>query len=208
MSSRRSSAEKLATRPWIIRVVSAAEWPAAPASSSASRSSKYSMSGLRLRDPIGVEHPVDPDRDAQVLAKLRGQGQVGEGEAALGRLPCQGQHAVAGDSIRDRDDQQRRRAEQHQQRCPVRGGAEHPGIVGAGQHHGPARGMDLGGHRPGRGVDAAYRPGQLVRPLAVRAVNGGMAVPGHPILLAVMSSRRNNPPGRDPPRRTGDLAGC
>ena len=47
MSSRRSSSEKPATRLWIIRVVSAAERPAAAASSSASRSSKYSMSGLR-----------------------------------------------------------------------------------------------------------------------------------------------------------------
>ena len=48
------------------------------------------------------------------------------------------------------------------------GGAEHPGLVRVGQHHGPARGMDLGGHRFRRGLGLAYRPGQLVRLLAVR----------------------------------------
>ncbi len=47
MSSRSSSAEKLVTSPCTILAVSAALRPARLASSSASRSSKYSRSALR-----------------------------------------------------------------------------------------------------------------------------------------------------------------
>jgi hypothetical protein len=41
-----------------------------------------------------------------MFAELFGQGQVGDGEAALGRLPAQRQHAIPGDAVRDRHAQQ------------------------------------------------------------------------------------------------------
>ena len=63
------------------------------------------------------EHAIHPDGDAEVLAELLGQAQVGDLEAALAGYPGQGERAVAGHAVGDRHTEQRGRAEQDEQRC-------------------------------------------------------------------------------------------
>ena len=115
------------------------------------------------------EHAVHPDGHAQVPAQFLGQAQVSELETSLAGGAGQGQRAVAGAAVGDRHAEQRGRAEQHQQRRAVRGGAEHPGVLGVSQQDGRPGGVYLPGHRPGLRVDGTRLPGQRLGRLVVGA---------------------------------------
>ena len=81
------------------------------------------------------------------------QPQLGHREpAALGR-PDQGQHAVPGLAVRQRDGQHRGGVQRGQQRLSVQPGAEDPGVFDVGDHRRVRGLVHPGRDRPGRRVD-------------------------------------------------------
>ncbi len=123
------------------------------------------QAGLQRIGDLGPppEHPVHPDRQRELLAQFLDQAQVGDLEVPLAGLPGQGQHAVALLPVRQRHAQQGRRAQLHQQRDPVRPGAQDRDVLSVREQHRAARLVHLARRRPGLRVHRPDHPRELLR---------------------------------------------
>ena len=116
-----------------------------------------------------TEDPAGPDGQGHLLAERLDQPQLGHREPAVLGPPEQGQHAVPGLAVRQRNGQHRRGVQRGQQRLSVQPGPEDPGVFDVGDHHWVGGFVHPRRDRPGRRVDRRDQASLAGQPRLVRA---------------------------------------